>query len=186
MRMRTRRARGMPSTLRAPSIPPLDVRKNKNMKKSILLILFSSLLVCSSFAGNGNAIVPFWVKLQDAGYSYIVLTNISNENVTVQITLKDANGVIYNENTEPGANISTEENFIGNPVSAEGAVLEAGKMGLLAIRNVGDLKRGYGIIKWSSAMGNSPCLVGFWGTSVLDADLLPMPEYQLINNGQPF
>ncbi|MCG8524925.1 MAG: hypothetical protein MI748_00980 [Opitutales bacterium] len=157
------------------------------MKRNLIISIISTIaLSLNLLAGSGSATAPWWLKIQDSHYTYIALTNISDADVYVYMTLKDKDGIIYNEASETGTNLSIEYNFIGDPLSNDGALLESGKMGLLRIKEVGPSKSGYCKIEWNSTGNNIRSLIGVVNQVVKDQNVERSSNYMLINNGLPF
>ncbi len=154
------------------------------MKKTIILLAYI-LLASILNAGSGSATAPYWQKLETFQLTTISLTNISSENVTVFIMLKDIDGIAYDESSENGTNIEIGSNFSGDPLSNNGALLEAGKTGTLTIKDTGNLKTGYSTIEWVSNGSNIRALVGVT-THVVKGDASHDFNHMLINNGLPF
>ena len=151
---------------------------------SIILSLFISF---SAFAGSGSATMPFWIKSADSDfYTNISITNIGSETDTVYVSLYDKDGNAYTESSEVGTNISIEHNFVGDPLSSNGATLAASKTGAVRITAVGPMVFGYMVIEWVSNGKNTKSLIGFVDQVKLQTGEQAMSNIMLINGGQPF
>jgi hypothetical protein len=135
------------------------------MKKLLLSTVF--MLTCQilgytpAYGGDGGAILPSWYKDPSPMYTSIFVSNVSDEQVTVYITLYNVDGNTYTESSETGTNLSVERGFSGDPMSVSGATLQANATGELRVLGTGVLKTGYGEIKWSSTGSSRVALIAF-------------------------
>lgn len=143
-----------------------------------LLLTFTGM----AFAGEGSTVVSSWTMSGTAStYTQFDLSNITDESVTVFITLYQYDGTVYTEATEAGTNVSVGYGFSGDPLTT-GAVLDANETGGITVAN-GATNKGYAVIRWESAGTSRFALIGEMRTDTVSTGLRGS---HTINNGQPF
>jgi hypothetical protein len=139
--------------------------RRTQMKRLLLGMMFTLswqiLGYTPAYGGDSGAILPHWLKDPSPMYTTIFISNISDEQVTVYLTLYNVDGNSYTESSETGTNFSVERGFSGDPMSAGGATLQANATGELRVLGTGTLKTGYGQIKWSSTGSSRVALIAF-------------------------
>jgi hypothetical protein len=114
-----------------------------------------------AYAGDGGAVLPSWYKDTSPWYTSIFVSNVSDEQVTIHITLYDADGNTYTEASESGTNFSVVRGFSGDPLSTSGATLQANVTGEFRILGTGSVRTGYGQLKWSSTGSSRVALIAY-------------------------
>jgi hypothetical protein len=128
---------------------------------TVFMLSWQILGYTPAYGGDGGAILPAWYKDSSPMYTSILVSNVSDEQVTVHITLYNFDGNTYTESSETGTNISVERGFSGDPMSSGGATLQANATGELRVLGTGALKHGYGEVKWSSSGSSRVALIAF-------------------------
>ena len=159
------------------------------MRKSLLVVVM--MLSCQifdhtpAFGGEGGAILPSWFKDLTPWSTSIFVSNVSDEQVTVYLTLYDENGNIYNESSESGTNFLVVRGFSGDPLSTSGATLQANRTGEFRILGTGATQTGYGQIKWTSAGYSRVALIAFARYTVVASSGTAMSVVP-VNRLEPF
>jgi len=128
---------------------------------TVFMLSWQILGYTPAYGGDGGAILPSWFKDSSPMYTSIFVSNVSDEQVTVHLTLYDANGNVYTESSETGTNFSVNFGFSGDPLSVSGATLQANATGELRVLGTGAQKSGYGEVKWSSTGSSRVALIAF-------------------------
>ncbi len=116
------------------------------MKKVLAPILL--LASTSALAGGGSSLIPSWLSTSTSDTN-LFISNISSSVSNIKVTFYQQDGTVYNESSESGVNFTLYGEFVGNPLSENGATLEANKSGAIYMDSSLFLY-GYGIIEWTS------------------------------------
>lgn len=173
--------------------------RSGTMKK--LFILFVTCCVClcaftSAFAGCGSAVIPSFYSSETTAqnvFAAIEMSNISNNVITVSITLYDKNGSVFIDDGGEDSGDITADNVINYSDScynhtAEFDIEPHGTISFVAFHTAGVEKNyHYGIIEWESDSMDANALIAtlrrnnhFYNSNTYSMMAVP------INNGLPF
>lgn len=113
------------------------------------LLIISSTQSYADCQYSKKIILPTWFTANTAEYVYNVV-NTSSSPIQVKITLINADGNEYTEDTNPGQNLFASGHFIGSPVNPDGATLNSRNHGVLILRGTTSGASGYGELTWTS------------------------------------
>jgi len=105
-----------------------------------------------ALAGQGQALIPHFVASTNSS-CHLHVTNISQNDVEVQINFFEQNGNSYSPN------LSTWYAFSGlNPITSK-VTLGSKKTGAISLNNTSSQSVGFGYIKWLSEVEQDKALV---------------------------
>ena len=151
-------------------------------KKLIIaaLVALSSNSLAANCSQNKEVYLPQWLKNSIANYR-LYISNISAEDVEVEVKFYDGTNNRYTESSESGSNFSYDGQLFGNPANSP-VTLSAGKTGRLTLNTGGATKFGYAKISWSS----ESCLDSALQVSALYFTTSGLASWRDVNNGLPF
>ena len=163
------------------------------MRKIVLFVLLLALLVISSVvqAKSGSAVIPFYYFHRNSAYSDVTksifyISNITDQLISVNVTLFSYDGTIYKVASGDHVNIyntnSYNLNNINSTISFE---LNPNTTTYMVFSTDLNLKRyGYGVIEWTQDSNNTYGLVA--SGSFLHSEPTVSRFALQINEGMPF
>lgn len=119
--------------------------------KKLTIALLGCLLTSNAFADchkQKTVSLSTWMKYAGGNFN-IWVSNKSDHNVHVSITLYRTDGSTYTEATEAGTNLVVSGAFTSSPLESE-VTISPNNTGRLMFNALGNLEQGYGELTWTS------------------------------------
>jgi len=164
------------------------------MKKTILLVVLSVIANVAvakqcSIEGEsaGSGLIPGWQAHHRSSslQTFVTLSNITNSDIRVTVTLFTQDGSSYLESTDAGTQLQGSNVNIAELISSNGTLVPANQSVTISILSAGIERFGYGRVEWKSDDCLDNAMTGVLFTHI-DVSNRAVGTQIALNGGYPF